>query len=1814
MMTLNIPRRTSRSGGPAARPRPGRRGSVLVVVLALLSALMLLGFLFFTIASQERENARYFTAGQKWYSAGLTADELMDFALEQVIVGPQDDLANSALWGGRYSLLASLIGDDLQPYNGRGVNVADFGTGVPGVDVTGDGAADVPVPGDLNSDGVQDQDGDGNTVNDQLALHLGDFSTSAAAALQNYRYHFAKPDVGYTYPDMNSPFLAYVGTEPMTGNRVVIPSYHRPQYLRGFFADSTTWYTEPATAPFVMRPHSERPARVFNYETGEVMVAESGGTPIPRFEGGAGGPFFTAPASEAKLGTATDPVEGFWDRTAATAGIEHKYDADPDNDGVADAIWMDLDHPIEETPDGTEKFLPLFAVTIHDLDGLLNVNAHGNVYGVPASLASMPAGVPGNPFEFLSKGNEGRRRSEVNPQYALVDGPTALPTGADYTQHTRFFGAAPTSPGQLANMEWWFLLAGRGEIDSSGKAGQLYPGRNGEANLLDDALAAASQNSLDYPRPGQTGSDEAAGVADGNRGSAFVDLNGQLFPPSMIFPAPRHPEDVQGQGTYVLNDGKTPLVQAPPAALTPDQNAALASLGRVRVPVYQNYWLPSRTLGIGADWAYALNANFPAAVRLVTAAAAGTGLMSADGRLVDDPGETMLDAEQARDQLTDSIFGAEEAAALHLADIDRTNNGIVSRLIKLAPANFETADDKLARRRRTTTVSSDLKSFTYPDPTGTARSWEVEQVNTQFPNLPTFPPRFLALDAQGGYSPLEPFRPEARGFLASLPNMSSAPNARIELKQLTRKLSVNHVASAYVSSNPNDTTPRFYLRPVTPHPVRHPTNGRPTLGAGQVTRPPGLPNGPNDPRFGVADQLLSRLGQTPGKILAIDHDGDPATFPVPNPALQEWHARRDRQNLARDIYTLLYTFGEPTGVDLKTATPPYTPAQLIEMAQFAVNVVDAMDPDDTITCFVFDADLSAIGAGYTPQDDGYSDPVTTLIDRDPAVDEDNNNNPADELKQYFDAAQGRGMVFGVEAQQLALGEAMALFARKYEKNGRNQGGETDHKATDWNDEQHHDFAYVELQNMTPLPVPLNGGWSVVCEVVIASTPTPPTPRAVTLNDPASPIPPGKAFAVGTAGDAHNTGDPVRTAPSTPRVPWLAAVPTPSRPSHFAIDLDGSESADPPNFDEYQRIAPVTPTLDFDLMTRENDAAKRHTFRMTEVDPADLRRDQVAFGSIDDDEAPATAGTAPKAGGWLNLGIQTAKNDLDAGTVTVKFHLRRRLNLARTTPAEDKTNFPNVTYLEPPAAPTPARDAIELDNPWIVVDTMSVALDEFELNNATSLMAEADSIVSDHRVEPLTAAMLAAPDYAATLYGDYNNLGVQSAGGPMQLWQRHVDRPFASLADLLTVPLYGPGELTEAGTATGSAPVVRDPRQTAAANFLFPDANAALNPRPAGLSGTGVIPAALAPAYPAGNLWYRLFEFVEVPQKHGDNDSLPWFAHYGGPSQWLSDANQRQPWLRERLRLRDFGKLNLNTMRHPHALAGLLDDPKVMTFMNDRPGFGLPAGAGYLPSSAAAGGANLDMWLVPSPVPVPALLRDWWVSMVASRDGGFDPYTKANFPGQTAILPGVPSAKPFLDFGSGPLAATGIAGDFQRTLLRSLPKDANGAPPLEPDAIEDTAGRRALFELGDFGSGAGPILGSNAEFSTRYRLLGKVLNHGTTRSNTYVAFVQVDFFNATPAPGTTDGDHDGSDATPAVYQIGTKREDSPGYRGVFVIDRSLALELLKRRDLPPTDQGFQYPQNSKYRTFSFAREPGPDQRPQPAFKWRDLIQYRRIIAQ
>lgn len=102
----------------------------------------------------------------------------------------------------------------------------------------------------------------------------------------------------------------------------------------------------------------------------------------------------------------------YWERTGP-------LDVDNNGDGIPDGIWVDLGLPVRSAPDG-RLYRPLFSFLCLDLDGRLNVNAHGSLAQAAAAYYSAIASPDraGNPA--------------LRPTFASVAISAALPRGQGF--------------------------------------------------------------------------------------------------------------------------------------------------------------------------------------------------------------------------------------------------------------------------------------------------------------------------------------------------------------------------------------------------------------------------------------------------------------------------------------------------------------------------------------------------------------------------------------------------------------------------------------------------------------------------------------------------------------------------------------------------------------------------------------------------------------------------------------------------------------------------------------------------------------------------------------------------------------------------------------------------------------------------------------------------------------------------------------------------------------------------------------------------------------------------------------------------------------------------------------------------------------------------------------------------------------------------------------------------------------------------------------------------------------------------------------
>ncbi|HWB00265.1 MAG TPA: hypothetical protein VG713_17345, partial [Pirellulales bacterium] len=217
-------------------------------------------------------------------------------------------------------------------------------------------------------------------------------------------------DEDYDIPDFNNMALAGMIANPNNGQwEIRFPSFHRPDLVYYWMnhppsgGKANHWYDLPQAVRrrIILRPDPKD-----------------------------NNPNWNTPGDQEWSGNALfDPVNGPWD-------------IDNDNDGLPDSIWLDLGAPVQQAQDG-RLVKPLFAVLCMDLDGRLNLNAHGNqthyrngvvgTGGFPTPSALSP--VPGGNDEVQLRGLGSQTAS--NNLY-----PEPLFTGWNGTQVAQSFAGA----------------------------------------------------------------------------------------------------------------------------------------------------------------------------------------------------------------------------------------------------------------------------------------------------------------------------------------------------------------------------------------------------------------------------------------------------------------------------------------------------------------------------------------------------------------------------------------------------------------------------------------------------------------------------------------------------------------------------------------------------------------------------------------------------------------------------------------------------------------------------------------------------------------------------------------------------------------------------------------------------------------------------------------------------------------------------------------------------------------------------------------------------------------------------------------------------------------------------------------------------------------------------------------------------------------------------------------------------------------------------------------------------------------------------
>lgn len=1757
-----------------------RRGSTLVIVIALLGVLALTGMVFYTFAIQEHSAAENFVEAAKSVNDG--PPDIWRHLLRQVIIGPEDSEAGSKLYSPqrRHSLVSNAVGSDIYPGTGEGVDVV-YNAGVPETS---------PAP-----------------TGDNL-LDFVDSPVARAGAIARVT---PEPDVGYTYPDINNLAVAYRGwairdnweidangsgggtpdpDEDRNGNGIfdqpatrftqvpiIIPSFFRPQLMKSlelnradggysfsvvcdpFWAYADDGGGNPvaitssnrATVPYQQRSFRPHPMDIGGIQDdGTVILRYLTDDEAVSFGVAAGGfPFIPA-----NLGTTDDDatIQGELGILTGAGETTIELDVDNDGDGIPEGIWMDLRFPVQQHTDSSGNvthYVVLHSVTIYDLDALFNVNVHGNLTGLPRD-ATLPSATTNGYLTdtFVSRSNLGLSPAEVNPIWGLrhrnAAGGIIPTTGADEQddQFTWHFGRAPATDVEQANMEWIYLKLGKvrvSDIATTPMLDELHTGVFGDPVLLANSVSPVSSpfaQVSELPRPGQSLSLDvtlSALPGDQSFGSrqAFDDngdsSEGEQDIPNGIYRPFGHPLDYSGAGRHsdmgypIYNNVSREFdtyTSTPSGGSVQDPRIPILlsdanSFGPERWRAYYQYHAVSTMTDTPNRYVLGPNATYDGFNSRISGTGDDLSHTPVEDALMEDPLEVVFDAAFVN-RVDDNIFSISDMIALHLTntDIDAAQDDISTRLTDLADFALNPdrpIGDPIDNREMFTTLSNTMRHIGVQR--DARRAWEfsadTDGADTDgdgFPNgdgLPEFPPKFGTVNP---YSNSDPFRPQLRALLLNevgeaqdlIGSLPLSPNHIVDIANRTTATTLEGT-STFLAEIGNSG---LEFRRLTDHPEA-------------------------DVDASVLSLNSTDLTYAPGML---------AAYPPTTTAEREFWARRDRQQLARDIYVLLYTIGgaaEDSGGNIlplnQTSDPNgaagtrvYSHEQLRRMAQLAVNMVDAMDNDDVITKFEYDKNL---GTGWDLDDDPFTDDGFAAVA----------GATADGLYPE-DHDLERGVVYGVEAQQLAFSEVLGVRSPEI--------AAADHPATPYDDQTGlRDFLYVELENVLPKALDLattasTDGDSAIWRLARFD-------RTVATDPIADPTPPNNG-AISVLEHVENVVD------GGGRFTISVSSDTTLTSSALFVDLGDPIGA---VYDgTYELIAPdvtdivdssstgaAEPLTDIDVLHASHSAGSP---RFEEFAGNNFLANLVTYAGNTPFDTHAAQVNPPADQGFSN---SLPPNHTGIGFDLV---LQRRMN--PDLPAVQGTLNPFVEVDRIRVIMTDF-DLVDGSNPIDIFDGAddNKGVARFKstqrqeiLDDGTRGVTQVSKIATPHRFHTMKGSKDAVkPDVLGINEANLNDKTIAaSLGNPAvqrDLWQTHFDRDYASTAELLNLPVVGPNLITqrlERMRYPGYQQFHENPLATTPVNPLLPTPADANDDDPGFISSaeamflvpdfTNTSPAVAITDSANDNRWYRLFQFVEIPSRV--NRMLGEFHTQG-----------RVP-----------GKLNLNMIRHLEVFAGLIDDPLFADTDNDR--VNSPFLTGNAPGVSG---------------------RDRWHEFIQERDGAINTYydptpnDKSNGDGGWARywIPGTPAARPFRPAGYRARAATGSDNGLEDTIFRHLSGDQLQTT-VNPfgEATDDPASNRNWMEVGSRDFHADPDNCPNPAVTSttiqRQQILSKVLNNTTTTSNAFIVFATAGYFEAYEDPDT------------GIWRVGGRIDleggdnANPGYqqRAVFVVDRS---ELLNGYD-------------------------------------------------
>ncbi|MGI9429917.1 MAG: hypothetical protein ACR2NM_14745, partial [Bythopirellula sp.] len=644
------------------------------------------------------------------------------------------------------------------------------------------------------------------------------------------------------------------------------------------------------------------------------------------------------------------------------------WDVDNDSDGIPDSIWVDFGAPVMENSDG-RLVKPLAAVLVVDMDGRLNLNAHGSNEHLKWDL----------------NGDTSTPEDDLPTPQTLANGlmSNRLPRGQGYGPAE--ISLAPLMPldlsGSLSVVQQrrkWFMRF----IGGVRRGDRIVP----DANSNVDAQSLTPTARIDFlrSRTGKLGNDRGARIVPGQLG---VDLAAQMKMQGVPLRASAGPDPAN---TFVRGEYVTP----------PDFKGRYAlGLNDLGQPVYEA--IPD---------AYSTSDNLL--------------VKSLKSLLADSPYETNLSLGASRGESTDADDGPYTIAELErvLRAFDPDAGTLPSRLWEMAGMFKDNVNDTTPNldklnlwRQIATTDSYDL-----PMPSVVVPQWMVEQgtdTTTVVDNFAVFmgkPAVASSFAELLEYRLLVGFGFASRAAYLALPETDMQ---KIAFRREMRKLLPRDLADGLrldinrpLGNGRDDNRPGEAGYGVVDEPGEFLTveGVEAPFWASNETRL----NAFTDEVFGKIRDDYDRNGDG---VIENWERGDSNDDGVVDSSddLVALHNYR-RQMLARDLYVVAQTLADPLPVPTGGVTDPgyieKRANRAKQLAQWAINVVDFRDPDNIMTAFEYDIDPFD---GWSA--DGSMETLTDVYGTD---------------NQVGGVQDPGGVVWGAESPELIMTETLAWHDRR----------------------------------------------------------------------------------------------------------------------------------------------------------------------------------------------------------------------------------------------------------------------------------------------------------------------------------------------------------------------------------------------------------------------------------------------------------------------------------------------------------------------------------------------------------------------------------------------------------------------------------------------------------------------------------------------------------------------------------------------------------------------------------------------------------------